>query len=580
MSAAGAAAETRTLKLYFIHTQERAEITFKKDGRYIQSGLDQLNRFLRDWRKNEPTKMDPRLFDLVWSVYRNVGARDYIHVVSAYRSPSTNSMLRGRSRATGVAEKSQHMLGKAMDFFIPGVPLSKLRAAGFKAETGGVGFYPSSGSPFVHLDVGNVRAWPRMSRGELMALFPDGKTVHLPTDGRPLQGYNQALAAVQQRKRSGASVQMAAASESSGGGGFFSRLFGGGADDAEDGADDSAPAPAVVRQQPAPQQPLPGVQGARPAEQPQAPAAAPAAPTPDAIIAALPARSIPVPVGAPRPTLGVGENRAIGDNLYAANGTAQPAGWQTGPQGVQAPADQQVALNVPLPTRRPDYAPPAPLSPAAAAQVQLAAAQPTDSAQALSELARANVAPTQPNATLAAYLPVPSARPGADKEFLVTALPQRRPDLTGVEAAEAGAARAEAREMVDQRLAKLAAAPAASPKLAMIAREGAASPESALAASVRTTSKGARPVAGETRPDPRSVTIPVPRQVARWALSNEPVRLDTRGTKAPSMAYAAVRTAPDMVYTAGFQASESQADSTRFTGKAVQFMSVARFTTR
>ena len=162
-------AETRSLKLYYIHTKEKAEIVFKRNGRYDKAGLNKLNRFLRDWRRNEPTNMDPRLFDLVWEVYQQVGARDYINVVSAYRSPATNDMLR-RTRG-GQAKKSQHTLGKAMDFYIPGVSLSKLRATAMKLQGGGVGYYPKSGSPFVHLDVAGVRAWPRMSRPELVKLF-------------------------------------------------------------------------------------------------------------------------------------------------------------------------------------------------------------------------------------------------------------------------------------------------------------------------------------------------------------------------------------------------------------------------
>jgi uncharacterized protein YcbK (DUF882 family) len=244
-AAVPAHAETRSLKLYFIHTKERAEITYKRNGRYDQRGLDQINRFLRDWRRNEPAKMDPRLLDLVWGVYKSVGARDYIHVVSAYRSPATNKALRGRS--SGVAEKSQHMLGKAMDFYIPGVKLSTLRAAAFKAEGGGVGYYPKSGSPFVHLDVGNVRSWPRMSRPELMALFPDGKTIHVPTDGKPLPGFNQALAAYESRKRGGGDIQVASAgnSRSGSGRGLLATLFGGGggADDEEDSSPAMAAAP-------------------------------------------------------------------------------------------------------------------------------------------------------------------------------------------------------------------------------------------------------------------------------------------------------------------------------------------------
>ncbi|WP_157188330.1 DUF882 domain-containing protein, partial [Nitratireductor pacificus] len=236
-----AQAETRTLKLYFIHTKERAEITYKRNGRYLQSGLNEVNRFLRDWRRNEPTKMSPQLLDLLWEVYRSAGGRDYIHVVSAYRSPQTNSML--RSRSSGVAKKSQHMLGKAIDFYIPGVKLSRLRAAALKYEAGGVGYYPRSGSPFIHIDVGGVRHWPRMSRKELMALFPDGKTIHVPTDGKPLPGYKQALASYESRKRSGGTVQIASDSGNRrSGGGLLAALFGGGADEEEDNAESTAPA--------------------------------------------------------------------------------------------------------------------------------------------------------------------------------------------------------------------------------------------------------------------------------------------------------------------------------------------------
>nr|WP_312990538.1 DUF882 domain-containing protein [Rhizobium populisoli] len=207
-SASLAVAEDRALKLYFTHTGERATITYKRDGRFDSRGMAQINRFLRDWRRNENARMDPRLLDLVWEVYDRSGASDYIHVVSAYRSPATNAMLRGRSRNTGVAKQSQHMLGKAMDFYIPGVKLATLRALAMQVQVGGVGYYPTSGSPFVHLDVGNVRAWPRMSRQELARIFPSGKTMHLPADGRPLPGYEQAVA--DYRRRVGSqSIQIA-----------------------------------------------------------------------------------------------------------------------------------------------------------------------------------------------------------------------------------------------------------------------------------------------------------------------------------------------------------------------------------
>ena len=198
---AQAAADDRALKLFFTHTGERATIVFKRGGKFDPKGLAQINRFLRDWRKNEPTRIDPDLLDLVWEVYRRSGAREPIHVVSAYRSPSTNSMLRNRSRSSGVAKHSQHTLGKAMDFYIPGVKLATLRAVAMQMQVGGVGFYPTSGSPFVHLDVGNVRAWPRMSRQELARLFPTGQTMHLPADGRPLPGYEVAVAESKKRVR-------------------------------------------------------------------------------------------------------------------------------------------------------------------------------------------------------------------------------------------------------------------------------------------------------------------------------------------------------------------------------------------
>jgi len=195
------AADERSLYLHYTHTGETARITFKRNGRYVQSGLDQLNQFLRDWRRNEPAKMDPMLFDLIWEVYQEVGATQPVNIVSAYRAPATNAMLRKTS--SGVAENSQHMRGKAMDFFIPGVPLAKLRAVAMKHQVGGVGYYPTSGSPFVHLDTGSVRAWPRMTEAQLREVFPDGRTMHLPTNGRPLsqQGYKLAQAEWQQCHR-------------------------------------------------------------------------------------------------------------------------------------------------------------------------------------------------------------------------------------------------------------------------------------------------------------------------------------------------------------------------------------------
>src|SRR5215470_1381777 len=189
--------DTRTLSLHHVHTDEDLTITYKRDGRYDEEALKKLDRFVRDWRKDEEIHMDPRLFDVIWEVSREVGGDKVIHVVCGYRSPATNAMLRRRS--SGVAQFSQHMLGKAMDFYIPGASLEELREAGLRLQRGGVGYYPSSGSPFVHLDVGSVRHWPRMSHDQLARVFPNGRTVHIPTDGHPLPGYALALADIEKR---------------------------------------------------------------------------------------------------------------------------------------------------------------------------------------------------------------------------------------------------------------------------------------------------------------------------------------------------------------------------------------------
>src|SRR5215470_2301741 len=191
--------ETRTLSIHHVHTGEALTITYKRDGRYDEAALQKLNWLLRDWRREQQAQMDPHLFDVVWEVYREVGAKETIEVVCGYRSPETNAMLRHRSRHTGVAQFSQHMLGRAMDFYIPGVALEDIRVAGLRLQRGGVGFYPTSGSPFVHLDTGNVRHWPRMTHDQLVRVFPDGRTVHVPSDGVPLKGYELAKADIEKR---------------------------------------------------------------------------------------------------------------------------------------------------------------------------------------------------------------------------------------------------------------------------------------------------------------------------------------------------------------------------------------------
>jgi uncharacterized protein YcbK (DUF882 family) len=176
--------DTRTISFHHIHTNEDLTITYKVNGRYDEEALKKINWELRDWRKHESIKMDPHLIDLVWDVYRETEATQPIWVVCGYRSPATNAALRRRSR--GVAQHSQHMLGKAMDFYIPGVELAKLREAGLRAQRGGVGYYPTSGSPFVHLDTGSVRHWPRMPEAQLAKVLAKGPLTLVASNTKPV----------------------------------------------------------------------------------------------------------------------------------------------------------------------------------------------------------------------------------------------------------------------------------------------------------------------------------------------------------------------------------------------------------
>ncbi|TDR85422.1 DUF882 domain-containing protein [Enterovirga rhinocerotis] len=226
---ANANGDTRTLHLIHEHTKETASITFRRNGAYSSEGLRQLNWFLRDWRVDEQVQMDPKLFDIVWEVYREVRGRQGIHVASAYRSPQTNAALRRRSR--GVAQFSQHMRGKAMDFFVPGANMARVREIGIRMQRGGVGFYPHSRHQFVHLDAGGVRSWPRLPDAHLARLFPDGRTVHIPRSGKPLRGYEEAKASILARGGDVAGYSTYAATEGGPRKSLWASLFGGGGDD-------------------------------------------------------------------------------------------------------------------------------------------------------------------------------------------------------------------------------------------------------------------------------------------------------------------------------------------------------------
>ena len=376
----------RTLKLYFANTGERGEFTYKRHGRFDRGEMDRINRFLRDWRRNEPANMDPQLLDLVWAIYKESGSKSYISVVSAYRSPATNAML--RSRSSGVAEKSQHMTGKALDFYLPDVNLDRLRSIAMRLQGGGVGYYPRSGSPFVHVDTGNVRAWPRMTRQQLVALFPDGETLHLPTDGKPLPGYQRALA----RRQSGGGTQLAyvdpqddAGGERQTVGGWLKRVFDGGADEAED--NEMAGSPAAT------------------------PAPAPATAAPEVLVAT--AAPLEPRLPKPRPA----------DTALASLDAFANEGVRVDPDDANALATLSFA---PLPRSRPDSAVlAASLSPHVdgPASLQVAAEDALAALAARSDPPAAEPAAELPQAVVVAYAETGSAAPESPSNLPLAAVP-------------------------------------------------------------------------------------------------------------------------------------------------------------
>ncbi len=171
----------RVISLYNIHTKETLTVLYKKNGRYIPSAMKRIYHLMRDWRRNEPRRMDHKLIDLIWSLQTELKPKGPVHLISGYRSLKTNNMLR-RTRG-GQAKRSRHILGKAADLHFPGVPIKKLRHAALRRQIGGVGYYPTSALPFVHVDTGRVRHWPRIDRIELAMIFPDGRTRHVPRGG-------------------------------------------------------------------------------------------------------------------------------------------------------------------------------------------------------------------------------------------------------------------------------------------------------------------------------------------------------------------------------------------------------------
>ncbi len=149
------ALDARQLSFYHTHTEERLDIVYFENGEYVDSALEEINRFLRDFRTGDATVMDPGLLDLIYDIRENLGSDGTYEVISAYRSPKTNEML--RTRGGGVARNSQHLLGTAIDVRLEDIPIEVLRDAALAMRRGGVGFYRKA--DFVHIDTGRVRRW-------------------------------------------------------------------------------------------------------------------------------------------------------------------------------------------------------------------------------------------------------------------------------------------------------------------------------------------------------------------------------------------------------------------------------------
>lgn len=155
-SRAFAGLELRSLMLDHTHTHEKISLVYASGSNYLPQALGQLNRFLRDHYTGEVGMIDPNLFDILHRIRLALSTRGAYQVISGYRCPATNNRLRANGGG-GVAKRSLHMDGKAIDVRLPGVPLAELRDAALSLRAGGVGFYPHD--QFVHIDTGRVRNW-------------------------------------------------------------------------------------------------------------------------------------------------------------------------------------------------------------------------------------------------------------------------------------------------------------------------------------------------------------------------------------------------------------------------------------
>lgn len=148
--------EARTLSLYNTHTGETLrKVVYWEQGQYLHDALGDINYLLRDHRADAVENIDPKTLDILFALQKRFKEQNPIEIISGYRSPATNAML--SSKSNGVAKRSYHMQGKAIDLRLPGVPLKTLHKVAMNLQRGGVGYYPKSN--FVHVDTGPVRYW-------------------------------------------------------------------------------------------------------------------------------------------------------------------------------------------------------------------------------------------------------------------------------------------------------------------------------------------------------------------------------------------------------------------------------------
>lgn len=149
--------DVRRLRMFSGRTGERIDTIYWIDGEYVGEALHEINVFMRDWRNGKTINIDTRNIDTIAATLRLLDTNQPYQLLSGYRSPETNAML--RSRSSGVARRSLHMTGQAADLRLEGRTTRQIAAAARSCNAGGVGRY--GGSNFVHMDCGPVRVWGR-----------------------------------------------------------------------------------------------------------------------------------------------------------------------------------------------------------------------------------------------------------------------------------------------------------------------------------------------------------------------------------------------------------------------------------